>query len=377
MRVSRLIPAFILPVLVLSALPAGCTANLTVPPPVGLVPAESGPEQGPEAEARLTLEQALSAARGNSLEIKAVESLQQLAGEFMRSRLLLQLPGWISETRAGQPPTAGLQLQFLDVAIGYNHLLGLGGEADLLPVRTERERQLLDSANATLWSRLDAQRQEAALLPSPELEREIARTRLELRFNTGWDEREIDRFDFNTLARPRPALFSRDALREYAVRQRSETRLYRFPAQLAEQYLEQRGHAPESELLLAEALLRLPGRLEELRLSNPDAETARLGRLGSALGVALQIDLDLAELRRAAEAVEHARLAVEASPGNTAARIGAIRAGLAWRTAWYRLICDVAAPDFRFAPEHVDPAGNHPLPPETDELLRLLAPPEK
>ena len=357
-----------------SALLAGCAANLPPPPPpTGLTPAVPEPPE-PVREERVPLETALQAARDNSLEIRTVESLQELAGEFMRNRLLFQLPGRIAETRAGSPPPVELQLQFLDLAISYNHLLGQSGETDLLPIRAERERQLLECENAMLWSRLDALRKEAELLPSPELDRQISRIRLELRFNTGWDERDLDRFDFDTLEKPRPALFSRDALREYAVRQRSETRLYRFPSRLTERFLEQCGHAPESELLLTEGLLRLPGKLEALHLTDPGAATARLRQLGSALGVTLQIDLDLKELRHAVEAMEHARLADAATPGNSAAQIAATRAELAWRLAWYRLVCDAAAPDFRFAPEHVDPAGSAPLPQETEELLRLLAP---
>ena len=312
------------------------------------------------------------AARENFLEIQAVESLQQLAGEHVDNQLLLRLPEAVAAAREERFPASSEhdnRAQILDAAIAYNYLLTQERNAELLELRIPRDAELLDCTIATLWSKLAAVNEEIELLGlTPERKQRAEELKLELRVYTGLRENELRSFTFDSL--PEPARLHRDLaeLQKRAVRQRSESHGARYSPQLNAKCKLFFEYDRATPLFVAEGLLRLPRRLEERSIADAEFRAEPIARLGSAVGAATEIEIDLANLERSYELWRLAKLKRELHPDNPEEQSAEIAARLNWRIAYFRLLADMGTDD-RMPPPDFEP---EPDPVQEDLLFSLL-----
>ena len=312
------------------------------------------------------------AARKNFQEIQAVESLQLLANEHVDNQLLLRLPEAVTaarEERFNTSPELDSRLTLLDAAIAYNHLLTQERNAELLEIRMPRAAELLDYTIATLWSKLAAVSEEIELLGlTPERKQRAEELKLELRVYTGLNEEKLQTFTFDSL--PEPGQLHRELaeLQKRAVRQRSESAGARYSPQLNAKCKLFFEYDRATPLFVAEGLLRLPRRLEERSIADPEFRSEPVARLASALGVATEIEIDLANLERSYELWRLAKLKRELHPDNPEEQSAEIAARLNWRIAYFRLLADLGTDD-RMPPPDFEP---EPDPVQEDLLFSLL-----
>ncbi len=288
-----------------------------------------------EAPKALSFGMVLEAARRNVLDVRAAELFARMAKEHVEHSTLLRLPGIIDRVRAeGRHAISEVRRGFLDDAILYNRVLNRIGDEDQGTLVRAVARRRLDFEVASLLVRSLAAADKD----------DAAGSRMELRLLTGFDDAALERFDPGTLPEPAETLPPSGKLQQLAAYRRSESRLTDFAPGSAQKVELLFGNDPALDLLLSEALFRLPRRLALEEVSG--AGSGKVARQASAVGIAFQIDADYDALRRVS------------SP---AAR----------RIAWFRLLTDLEAPLEGGIPEAPDFLGEAPLP---EQLLLMLTP---
>jgi len=355
----------LLPLLLLT----GCVST----PPV-LPSPEKTPNQETTASAKITLTEALRRARTEQLDADTVESLGQIAGEHLHNLTLLRLPGIAEEQRSGSELPPERLLDLLDGAIAYNQLLSAPPGSDLEEERRPRIAQLLAWENTANWTKLAAVREKITLLGGGgtlEQRQEEGNLLLELRIATGLSRDGLALFDYATLAEPRLLACELSGLQRRAVRVRSESALAGFPAELPGKVRALPGMKGAEMPRLAELLYRLPRHLAELQLAEPNRDLRKLAQLGSATGVAFEVDFSLTRLRAAWEQYDLARQKAELNPGSVECGLALIDARRDWRLAYYRLLTDLGA-DLTVPFEETPEKGEELLPKESALLLTIL-----
>lgn len=354
-----------------AALLAGCAA---APPE----PSPSAADAPPAAAAVFDLGAALELSARQQLDVETVESLRLIAVEHVDNTMLLRLPGIAEEFRAGADYSADRLPELLDGAIAYNHILSAPPGSDLVEERRPRVAQLLAFAGAANWSKLAAVREKIALsggIGTPELRQEEADLLLELRIATGLDTEALEQFSFGSLAEPRLLVFDLAGLQRYAARNRSESTLSGFPAELPGKVRAGIGSERAEIPLLAELLYRLPRRLAEVQLASPNRDCRELAALGSAVGIAFEIELSLNRLRKAWDEFEQAKRKSELTPDAVELKVKLAGTRKEWRLAYYRLLTDLGCSDLTVPFAANGGSGGDELSPEKSrELLRLLLP---
>jgi len=355
----------ILPFLLL----AGCVSTTPVAPSE----AASPPPAATSASAEITLAEALRRAKAEQLDAETVESLGLIAGEHLHNLTLLRLPGIADDQRSGTELPPERLLDLLDGAIAYNQLLSAAPGSDLEEERRPRIGQLLAWENTANWTKLAAVREKIALLGggTPEQRQEEGNLLLELRVATGLSRDGIAQFDYATLAKPRLLACELSELQQRAVRVRFESALAGFPAELPGKIRELPGMKGAEILRLAELLYRLPRHLAELQLVEPNRDLRKLAQLGSATGIAFEVEFSLSRLRTAWERYDLTRQKAELNPGSVECSLALIDARRDWRLAYYRLLTDLGADPT--VPFQETSKNGEELPPQlSDELLDLM-----
>jgi len=333
----------------------------------------AAPPAATSAPANITLAETQRRANTEQLAAETVASLGQIAGEHLHNLTLLRLPGIADEQRSGSALPPERLLDLLDGAIAYNQLLSAPPGSDLEEERRPRIAQLLAWENAANWTKLAAIREKIAFLGGgpPELRQEEGDLLLELRIATGLSRDGIAQFDYATLAEPRLAAWELTGLQRRAVRMRSESALAGFPAELPGKVRMLPGMEGAELPRLAELLYRLPRHLAERQLAEPNRDLRKLAQLGSAAGIACEVEFSLSRLRAAWDRYDLARQKAELNPGSVECGLALIDARRDWRLAYYRLLTDLGAdPALPFKETAED---GKELPPElTDEFLALM-----
>ncbi len=356
----------VLPLLLL----AGCVSTTPVAPSE----AASPPPATTSASAEITLAETLRRVKAEQLDAETVESLGQIAGEHLHNLTLLRLPGIAEDQRSGTELPPERLLDLLDGAIAYNQLLSAPPGSDLEEERRPRIAQLLAWENTANWTKLAAVREKIALLGgggTPEQRQEEGDLLLELRIATGLSRDGIAQFDYATLAEPRLLACELSELQRRAVRVRFESALAGFPAELPGKIRELPGMKGAEIPRLAELLYRLPRHLAELQLAEPNRDLRKLAQLGSAAGIAFEVEFSLTRLRAAWERYDLARRKAELNPGSVECSLALIDARRDWRLAYYRLLTDLGADPT--VPFQETAENGEELPPQlADELLDLM-----
>lgn len=345
---------------------AGCASTAPTTP--------AAPPAATSASAKITLAETQRRAKTEQLPAETVESLGQIAGEHLHNLTLLQLPGIADEQRSGSALPPERLLDLLDGAIAYNQLLSAPPGSDLEEERRPRIAQLLALENAANWTKLAAVREKIAFLGgggTPELRQEEGDLLLELRIATGLSRDGIAQFDYATLAGPQLLACELSDLQRRAVRMRSESALAGFPAELPGKVRMLPGMEGAELPRLAELLYRLPRHLAERQLAEPNRDLRTLAQLGSATGVAFEVEFSLTRLRAAWDRCDLARQKAELNPGSVECNLALIDARRDWRLAWYRLLTDLGADPALPFKETAEDAKE--LPPQlADEFLDLM-----
>lgn len=336
--------------------------------------ASSAPPAAASGPASITLAETQRRAKTEQLAAETVESLGRIAGEHLHNLTLLRLPGIADEQRSGSALPPERLLDLMDGAIAYNQLLSAPPGSDLEEERRPRIAQLLAWQNAANWTKLAAVREKIAFLGgggTPELRQEEGDLLLELRIATGLSRDGIAQFDYATLAEPRLAAWELTGLQRRAVRMRSESALAGFPAELPGKVRMLPGMEGAELPRLAELLYRLPRHLAERQLAEPNRDLRKLAQLGSAAGIACEVEFSLSRLRAAWDRYDLARQKAELNPGSVECSLALIDARRDWRLAYYRLLTDLGAdPALPFKETAED---GKELPPElADEFLALM-----
>lgn len=346
-----------------------------------VVPQGSPPptaNESPAETAVFDLGEALERSSLNQLDAETVESLRLIAEEHVNNTTLLQLPGIAEELSSGATyPTVQL-LELLDGAIAYNQILSAPPGSNLPETRRPRVAQLLAFAGASNWSKLAAVREKIALsggTGTPELRKEEANLMLELRIATDLDTKKLEQFAFGSLAEPQLLVFELTCLQCYAARERSESKLPAFPANLPGK-IRAGFHSERAAIpLLAEGLYRLPNRLAELQRISPQSDLRELASLCSAVGIAFEIELSLNCLRNAWDDFEQAKRKSELDPDSVDRKMRLADAKRDWRLAYYRLLTDLGVTLTVPFTAPRDSGGKERFAGKEEELLRLLLPP--
>ncbi len=372
-------PARLLPALAL-LFGAGCTVYVTAEPEPAAPPAaapppvrQPAPPQPAEEKQDYRLEDLFAAARRNMLEIKTIESLQELAGEHVGNDRLLQIPGRIDEWRTTErrfDADRDPRLKLLDDAIAYNDLLSLPPGADMVEHRRKRVAELLRYQVAALASRLVAARERLKLLPDAGEKRREEALALELRILTGLPAEEIGALGSDALADPAAPPENPDVLCTTASERRSETAGIRLAPRTVHDLRRLYRDDAAAEAMLAEALYRLPRRLAGHSLKEKEGFALYAVHLANALGCAFEVALDCRHLTAAWNRVRHAKRKVELQPGDRERALELIDATLAWRLAWYRLLTDLALPLTGKLPPPSAPVTAPPVPGTLELLCR-------
>lgn len=385
-------PALLLPALAL-LLGAGCTVYVTPEPAEPAETRAAAPQPSPapapaaaeqpirqplppqpaEEKQYYRLEDLFAAARRNMLEIKTIESLQELAGEHVGNDRLLQIPGLIDEWRTTVrkfDTDRDPRLKLLDDAIAYNDLISLPPGADMVEHRRERAAELLRYQVAALASRLVAARERLQLLPDAEEKRREEELALELRILTGLPAEEIGELSGSALADPAAPPENPDFLYTTASERRSETAGIRLAPRTVHDLRRLYRDDAAAEAMLAEALYRLPRRLAGHSLKEKEGFALYTVHLANALGCAFEVALDCRHLTAAWKRVRHAKLKLELHPGDRKTSLELIDATLAWRLAWYRLLTDLALPLTGKLPPPSAPVTAPPIPGTLELLCR-------
>ena len=338
-------------------------------------PAESESPQ-PSSE-KVRLNNVLDAARRNLLEIRIIDSLQNLAGEYAENRLLLEIPSLAADPEQKDFFSSNdIRLRILDDAIAYNHLLSIGNKEKMVEERRQRSAELLDFDIAARVTELTAARELLELAEEQSegnaLRNRIEELELELRVDTGLSSEELARFDSSSLAAVCPIAVPAEHLHAWAAIHRSEAGHVPLPAGFITEFRRKGAFYRNGEFQIAEFLLRLPRRLALEELEGTSADIRGTAALANAAAVASQIDLDLTALQRAGEAWNLADLKLRLDSADRSAARRKIEALREWRIAWYRLLIDLGGlqmteelPDFP-APIDCGPT------PASETLFRLL-----
>ena len=122
-------------------------------------------------------------------------------------------------------------------------------------------------------------------------------------------------------------------------------------------------------------LYRLPRRLAEVQLASPNRDCRELAALGSAVGIAFEIELSLNRLRKAWDEFEQAKRKSELTPDAVELKMKLADTRKEWRLAYYRLLTDLGCSDLTVPFAANGGSGGDELSPEKSrELLRLLLP---
>ena len=339
----------------------------------GQLPSSASPHKETPAAAAIGLGEALRLTRTEQLDADTVESLGQIAGEHIHNLTLLRLSGIAGELRSGETFPPETLLDLLDGAIAYNQLLSAPPGSDLEEERRPRVAQLLACAEAANWAKLAAVREKIALAGgggSPELRQQEADLLLELRVSTGLSRDGIALFDFATLAEPRLLACDLAGLQRRAARVRSESKLAGLPADLPGKVRALPGMAGAEIPRLAELLYRLPRCLAELQLASPNRDNRELAALGSAVGIACEVEFSLNRLRAAWDRYDLACRKAELDPRSGECALALIDARRDWRLAYYRLLTDLGADPSAPFEEKTEKGGA--LPPEKSVALLAI-----
>ena len=325
----------------------------------------------PQAPRSFSLLQAQVLARKKHLEAAAFSVVQQQAAEFSSSEKKIYIHELLREQNSSVQPESISRM--LEDAICGNHLLG-GVEpgADLVKIQSVRSGQLLDFATASAAVQLGTALQ-LYDLGIAEARQEIHSAEMELRNLTGAAPQDLARLNLSKLPKPHPLKEKLITLQQFAAFNRPESKGTLIYPELL--YDIKQFYRNDSRLLLLYAadLYHFQTALNKRKEVNA-ALFRRTSRLANAVGIALQVELDVQNLNRAYDACRLLELKLQLSKNPPQeVRAEALRLTRQWHLAWLKLRADIGMTDFDL-PLPVFPEQSPPeLTAETALLFELLA----